>query len=526
VVDVGAPLLNRADRNGDLSQGDSVGEGGYLFIQDCVLKCGYPPPPILLISRLGAFRTLSWRGSKVAEIAVANFTPRSLDRVFRDFGIPSHLDWEPLFGEDIIDPRREPDSNARVKLVRTKLENLYLGIYSAKEQESFSNRAWSIVRRTDETLRNAGIRNRVFAANNENIVLCINELYQRLQRAIELERVPKQLAKSQRQDSWRRSAWFHMLQAELLWALKPVEALYFLMNAIELNLKAGVEPLGVPGDPAYNVALRISYDHRKFFSVRKWFFSVEKEFTGARKLRFRIRKTSRAVRDRLLRTVKRYFPKLAWSATRKIFAPHYSEHVWHRLLRLQVSAATRKLGRGHPEAFFHIETRLRELSLKLQKKGYERAAHELEARSFQAREGRLSPLEKWLHRVLRLLCDYGNRPVRLFGWCVVTVVVFAVLYMPMPDCLVRHSVEVFSVQIPPPIHFKEWPYVQANGVKGWSINFVTAVYFSVVTFVTLGYGDITPLNSFGKIVAAFEAICGFTMFGLSIAVLSARLRPR
>lgn len=47
-----------------------------------------------------------------------------------------------------------------------------------------------------------------------------------------------------------------------------------------------------------------------------------------------------------------------------------------------------------------------------------------------------------------------------------------------------------------------------------------AVYFSTVTFSTLGYGDITPTAAW-RVFAALEAMNGFILIGWSIAYLVA-----
>lgn len=47
-----------------------------------------------------------------------------------------------------------------------------------------------------------------------------------------------------------------------------------------------------------------------------------------------------------------------------------------------------------------------------------------------------------------------------------------------------------------------------------------AVYFSTVTFATLGYGDITPPSDW-RVFAALEGINGFILIGWSIAYLVA-----
>jgi hypothetical protein len=46
-------------------------------------------------------------------------------------------------------------------------------------------------------------------------------------------------------------------------------------------------------------------------------------------------------------------------------------------------------------------------------------------------------------------------------------------------------------------------------------NVLDSVYFSVVTFTTLGYGDIYPTDAYMKIACGFEALIG----GLSIGLL-------
>ena len=52
------------------------------------------------------------------------------------------------------------------------------------------------------------------------------------------------------------------------------------------------------------------------------------------------------------------------------------------------------------------------------------------------------------------------------------------------------------------------------GLNSWS----EAVYFSVVTFTTLGYGDVT-LNSDWRQFSGMEAMVGIVVFGLTTAIL-------
>ncbi len=63
-----------------------------------------------------------------------------------------------------------------------------------------------------------------------------------------------------------------------------------------------------------------------------------------------------------------------------------------------------------------------------------------------------------------------------------------------------------------------WAFVYvATGVVG---GLEDAVYFSTVTFSTLGYGDITPPREW-RVFAALEAMNGFILIGWSIAYLIA-----
>ena len=54
-------------------------------------------------------------------------------------------------------------------------------------------------------------------------------------------------------------------------------------------------------------------------------------------------------------------------------------------------------------------------------------------------------------------------------------------------------------------------------------SFEKAMYFSVVTFTTLGYGDIT-LDAQYQLLASFEAAIGIIIFGWSTAIVMATVQ--
>ena len=53
--------------------------------------------------------------------------------------------------------------------------------------------------------------------------------------------------------------------------------------------------------------------------------------------------------------------------------------------------------------------------------------------------------------------------------------------------------------------------------EGWSTRYVSSLYFSIVTMVTVGYGDITPQNPLEKTFAIFMIVlsCGFFAYALN-----------
>ena len=61
-----------------------------------------------------------------------------------------------------------------------------------------------------------------------------------------------------------------------------------------------------------------------------------------------------------------------------------------------------------------------------------------------------------------------------------------------------------------------WGLKDSSGV---TVDFWSCLYFSVVTFTSLGFGDLVPTGS-GRFFAGVEVVLGLTIFGLAVAKLS------
>ena len=66
----------------------------------------------------------------------------------------------------------------------------------------------------------------------------------------------------------------------------------------------------------------------------------------------------------------------------------------------------------------------------------------------------------------------------------------------------------------------------APSSPGTPEHWLRPFYSSIVTYTTLGFGDVTPASVAGTIVVALEAICGYVALGLLIAILANKVARR
>ena len=66
--------------------------------------------------------------------------------------------------------------------------------------------------------------------------------------------------------------------------------------------------------------------------------------------------------------------------------------------------------------------------------------------------------------------------------------------------------------------FSYFKNLSGNCIKGWSDDWVEMFYFSVVTFTTLGYGDLIPCNDIGRIIVILEVLVGYIALGAFLII--------
>ena len=62
--------------------------------------------------------------------------------------------------------------------------------------------------------------------------------------------------------------------------------------------------------------------------------------------------------------------------------------------------------------------------------------------------------------------------------------------------------------------------------SGSARSWFTPYYFSIVTYTTLGFGDVKPANFAGEMIVSSEVILGYTTLGLLLSVLAQNIARR
>jgi len=114
---------------------------------------------------------------------------------------------------------------------------------------------------------------------------------------------------------------------------------------------------------------------------------------------------------------------------------------------------------------------------------------------------RFSFSQRLLEWLMWLSCGYGERPGWLLAWAALFVLGFAGLYCSFPA--------FFGIGAATP-----------GGIQPIS-GYWEALYFSLATFTTLGFGDFAPRGAVaGKLIVGFEAVLGALIIGLAMVTFA------
>jgi hypothetical protein len=116
--------------------------------------------------------------------------------------------------------------------------------------------------------------------------------------------------------------------------------------------------------------------------------------------------------------------------------------------------------------------------------------------------------------IWRLTSKYGTSGTRFAGTVLLIILFYAVLYFPCPSFIDDSAPKAFRVVI----------HDSGRQEHTTSAAAADALYLSVVVISTLGLGDLLPLNTFGRLIVASEAIIGVSLFGILVSLFTASLR--
>lgn len=112
----------------------------------------------------------------------------------------------------------------------------------------------------------------------------------------------------------------------------------------------------------------------------------------------------------------------------------------------------------------------------------------------------------WLYKLWIVTSDCGRSIGLWLLWMFITINGFAVTYL-----WVGADAFNFTTKI---------------GSMASQEHYLLYVYYSMVTFTTLGFGDITPVTPIAMFIVIFEVIVGFIMLGLLISLLANKVASR
>lgn len=117
--------------------------------------------------------------------------------------------------------------------------------------------------------------------------------------------------------------------------------------------------------------------------------------------------------------------------------------------------------------------------------------------------------------IWRWSSDYGRSLGVWALWSLLIALSFSFVYMPAPAWFPEWLQETMP-------QFHQVTVTDSNG----DLTFWKSFYFSIVTFTTLGFGDVVAANTSARILVTLEVIFGYIMLGGLISIFANKLASR
>ena len=102
---------------------------------------------------------------------------------------------------------------------------------------------------------------------------------------------------------------------------------------------------------------------------------------------------------------------------------------------------------------------------------------------------------KFIDFLSRIIIGYGEKPLNIFIISFFIISLFAILYMVAG---VKYNDKIIKIG-------------EVKNIYELIKNYIDLWYFSMITFSTVGYGDMTVINIAGKALVSIEVFLGVTM---------------
>lgn len=133
---------------------------------------------------------------------------------------------------------------------------------------------------------------------------------------------------------------------------------------------------------------------------------------------------------------------------------------------------------------------------------------------------------KWLCSCFfNIIYGYGERPQNVIFFALFIIILFSIFF----SILGIDSLEIVEMKSPTvqEIFNSNSEIISKGNLLNKTTNyFIDCLYFSAITFTTLGYGDFRPLEGWGRILAGSEAFIGAFMMALFVYTFARRTGGR